>query len=122
MAGGSGRVVRVAMGVAALAMVAACGGGDRASDTAAAVTTDTAGGTTAPVSDASRAGTPEQEMQAVLDQHAKLGPKPIETLTPAEARQQPTPADAVKAQLVAQGKDTTPAALVPGVTSMDRSI
>jgi acetyl esterase/lipase len=61
-------------------------------------------------------------MQKVLDQHAKLGPKPIETLEPAEARRQPSPADAVKAQLVADGKDTMPTALVPGITSVDRSI
>jgi acetyl esterase/lipase len=61
-------------------------------------------------------------MQAVLDQHAQLGPKPIETLTPAEARRQPTPSDAVTALLVSQRKDTTPTALVPGVTSVDRAI
>jgi hypothetical protein len=65
---------------------------------------------------------PESQMKAVLDQHAALGPKPIETLTPQEARQQPTPKDAVMALLVAQGQDTTPTALVPGVMSMDRSI
>jgi acetyl esterase len=122
MTGGRGRVVRVVAGTAAVMLTAACGGGDRASDTAAAVVTDTAGGTTAPATGSREAGTAESEMQAVLDQHAKLGPRPIETLTPAEARRQPTPADAVKAQLVAQGKDTMPTALVPGVTSVDRSI
>ena len=62
------------------------------------------------------------EMQAVLDAHAALGPKPIETLTPDEARAQPTVADAVKAVLKQQGKDTSPAALVPGVSSADREI
>ena len=36
------------------------------------------------------------QMQQVLDQLRELGGKPIATLTPAEARQQPTPADAVK--------------------------
>lgn len=42
---------------------------------------------------------PNQQMQAVLDELQKLGPKPLETLTAAEARKQPTPADAVKALL-----------------------
>ena len=51
---------------------------------------------------------PDADMQAVLDQLAKLGGKPIETLTPAAARKQPTPADAVKALLKAQGKPITP--------------
>jgi len=37
-----------------------------------------------------------QRMQEVLDEHASLGPKPIETLSPAEARQQPSLADAAK--------------------------
>lgn len=64
----------------------------------------------------------DSDMQAVLDQLASMGGKPIETLTPAEARKQPTPADAVIAILKTQGKDTSPAALVPGVTSIDREI
>ena len=64
----------------------------------------------------------EPDMQAVLDELASLGGKPIETLTPAEARKQPTPADAVMAILKKQGKDTSPTALVPGVTSVDRQI
>jgi acetyl esterase len=51
-----------------------------------------------------------------------MGGKPIETLTPAEARQQPTPADAVMSILKKKGKDTSPTALVPGVTSVDREI
>ena len=60
------------------------------------------------------AATPPQadaQMQAVLDQLAKLGGKPIETLEPAEARQQPTPADAVKALIESQGKVATPEAV-----------
>ena len=61
-------------------------------------------------------------MQAVLDAHAALGPKPIETLQPAVARQQPTPADAVAAVLKAQGKDAAPEVLVPGISAVDRSI
>ena len=51
---------------------------------------------------------PDPQMKAVLDQLAQLGGKPIETLSPAEARKQPTPADAVKALLTKQGKSTTP--------------
>lgn len=64
----------------------------------------------------------DADMQAVLDELKSLGGKPIETLTPEEARKQPTPADAVKALLTKQGKDTSPTALVPGVTSVDRDI
>ncbi|MFN3837021.1 MAG: alpha/beta hydrolase [Brevundimonas sp.] len=44
-------------------------------------------------------------MQKVLDELAGLGGKPIETLSPAEARQQPTPTDAVKSLLKKAGKD-----------------
>src|SRR5262245_28548893 len=47
-------------------------------------------------------------MQAVLDKHASLNPKPIENLSPGEARQQPTIADAVKALLQERGMDTAP--------------
>jgi acetyl esterase/lipase len=58
-------------------------------------------------------------MQAVLDQLAALGGKPIETLSPAEARKQPTPADAAKGVMAKQGKSTTPD---PAVASVDRTI
>ena len=51
---------------------------------------------------------PDAQMQMVLDQHAALGPKPLETLSPPEARKQPTPADAVMALLKKQGKPTAP--------------
>lgn len=51
---------------------------------------------------------PNTRMQAVLDQLAALGAKPINTLTVAQARTQPTPADAVKALLVKEGKSTAP--------------
>lgn len=64
----------------------------------------------------------DADMQAVLDALAAMHGKPIETLEPAEARKQPNPADAVMAVLKKQGKDTTPTALVPGVTSADSSI
>lgn len=44
-------------------------------------------------------------MQKVLDELASLGGKPIETVSPEEARQQPTPTDAVKSLLRKDGKD-----------------
>jgi acetyl esterase len=62
------------------------------------------------------------DMATVLTTLKGLGGKPIESLTPAEARQQPTVADAVKAVLTAKGKDADPMSLVPGVTSMDTTI
>ena len=64
----------------------------------------------------------DADMQAVLDQLGGMGGKPIESLNPEEARRQPTPADAVMTVLKKQGKDTTPSALVPGVSSADREI
>lgn len=48
---------------------------------------------------------PDGQMQKVLDKLAELGGKPIETLSPEEARRQPTPTDAVKKLLVEQGRD-----------------
>ena len=54
------------------------------------------------------AASPEPQMKAVLDQLKALGPKPLETLTAAEARKQPTPADAVMTLLKKQGKSTAP--------------
>ena len=51
---------------------------------------------------------PDPQMQAVLDQLKKLGAKPVETLTPQQARVQPTPADAVKAVLKNENKSTEP--------------
>ena len=64
----------------------------------------------------------DPDMQTVLDQLGAMGGKPIEGLTPEEARRQPTPADAVMALLKKQGKAITPEALVPGVSSVDREI
>ena len=51
---------------------------------------------------------PAADMQAVLDAQAALGAKPIELLTPAQARLQPSPADGVKAVLKAQGRSAAP--------------
>ena len=64
----------------------------------------------------------DKDMAQVLSTLAGLGGKPIETLTPAEARQQPTPTDAVMTVLKEQGKDTAPEKLVPGVKSVDGAI
>jgi acetyl esterase len=50
----------------------------------------------------------DPQMRAVLDQLAALKPKPIDKLTPREARQQPTPATAVKALLKKQGRTPAP--------------
>jgi acetyl esterase/lipase len=51
---------------------------------------------------------PEPHMQKVLDALASLGGKPIETLSPEEARKQPTPADAVKKVSTDMGKGSAP--------------
>lgn len=64
----------------------------------------------------------DADMQAVLDAHAALGPKPLEKLDPKAARSGPTPTDAVMSVLKAQKRSTTPTDLVPGVTHNDRSI
>jgi acetyl esterase len=65
---------------------------------------------------------PEPEMKELLIALAGLGGKPIETLTPTEARLQPTMADAVNALLKKRGEDTDPAKLVPDVTTVDATI
>ena len=61
-------------------------------------------------------------MQEVLDALAAMHPKPIESLGVAEARKQPTPADAVNAVLQKEGKNPDPGSLVPSVTSKDSEI
>jgi acetyl esterase len=50
----------------------------------------------------------DADMKAVMDAHKALGGKPIEDLEPAEARQQPTPTDAVMAVLKKNGYSTEP--------------
>ncbi len=47
----------------------------------------------------------DRDMRKVLEKLGALGGKPIETLTAAEARTQPGPADAVKALMVDKGDD-----------------
>jgi acetyl esterase len=50
----------------------------------------------------------DKDMKKVLDELASLDGKPIDTLTPAEARKQPTPGDAMNAVLKKEGKSTAP--------------
>lgn len=50
----------------------------------------------------------DPQMQEVLDALAELGPKPIETLEPKEARKQPTPTDAVIKVLEGRGQSADP--------------
>jgi acetyl esterase len=51
------------------------------------------------------------DMKDVLVEFQALNPKPIDTLTPAEARKQPTLADAAKKVLEKKGKSTAPIAM-----------
>lgn len=61
----------------------------------------------------------EPNMQKVLDAMASLKPKPIETLSPEEARKQPSAADAVKKVLSDAGQSTAPE---PGVTMKTQTV
>jgi len=62
---------------------------------------------------------PDAQMKAVLDELGSMGGKPIAALTAQEARQQPTPTDAVKALMKKQGKSAAPD---PAVKSVDKTI
>jgi acetyl esterase len=62
------------------------------------------------------------DMQSVLNSLAGMKPKAIEKLTPEQARLEPTVADAVKAVVAKDARNITVESLVPGVTSVDRSI
>lgn len=68
---------------------------------------------------AASAAMPDAQMQRVLAELAKLNGKPIPMLSAAEARRQPTPADAVKQLLVKTNMSTAPD---PAVTSVDQTI
>lgn len=59
---------------------------------------------------------PAADMQAVLDAMMALGAQPIEQLTPAKARIQPTAADGAKAVMRRQGRSTAPD---PAVVTQD---
>ena len=95
-------------------LTAACGtkGGTR-TDSAAVVSRDT---TTAGMRQDSAGARSNSTMvassqQAVLDALGTLGGKPIETLSAAEARKQPSPTDAVHSILTREGKALTPEAV-----------
>ena len=86
---------------------------------AAVAQTDAATGTVAATTEAStnaeaaqKMATPAPEMQAVLDKLAALGARPLHTLTPDQARAQPTPADAVAAVMADKGIEAGPAAAI----------
>ncbi len=52
---------------------------------------------------------PDAQMQAVLDKILAVNPRPIQTLSAYQARNQPTTADAVRAVLAAQGRPASAA-------------
>ena len=61
----------------------------------------------------------DDDQLALAKAHESLAPKAIEKLSVAEARMQPTVADAVRTLLTQRGGSTDPAVLVPGVSSRD---
>jgi acetyl esterase/lipase len=61
-------------------------------------------------------------MQDLLVALAALGGKPLDTLTPAEARLQPTMADATRAVMKKNAMDSDPAKLVSNVSTTDTTI
>ena len=114
-------VAMIAMLALAGGTLTACGGDEgRAADSASGAlgdsmnmaAADSAMGSTMP-------GAPTAEQQAVLDELGTLGGKPIETLSAPEARQQPTPTDAVMSLLRKQGQ---PGAPEPVANVVDRTI
>ena len=64
----------------------------------------------------------DDEQLALAKAHEALHPKAIEKLDVAEARQQPTVADAVAALLRQQGRPITPEELIPGVRAEDTTV
>ena len=62
----------------------------------------------APIAPMGMTARPDPDMQAVLDAHAALGARPIETLTVEQARTQPSPADAVARVKTMRGLPTAP--------------
>ncbi len=108
------RRVATTAAVAALSLAGACGAG--ANNQAGRETAISPGAMAGPPNETAM---PNDQMQAVLNELQALRPRPIPRLTPAEARQQPTPADAAKMQLQKEGKPTAPD---PAVGSIDRTI
>jgi acetyl esterase len=74
------------------------------------------------VSNAVAALRADDDQLALAKAHEGLRPKAIEKLDAAEARLQPTVADAVAELLRQQGRSAEPEVLVPGVRSEDRTI
>ena len=97
--------------VCTLAVVSGCGGSSEFVSAAQNLFTPAPNDDPASVAATARQSVPNVRMQAVLDQLAALGAKPIETLSVVQARAQPGPADAVKALLVKEGKSTAPEAV-----------
>jgi len=64
----------------------------------------------------------DADMAQVLAKLASLNPQPIENLDVDTARLQPTLADAAKALMADQGRDSDPAVLVPEVSAYDRTV
>jgi acetyl esterase len=64
----------------------------------------------------------DSDMQKVLNKMTSFDAKAVEKSTPEQARMQPTVADAVKGVLADEKRDSTPSVLVPGVTSVDRTV
>lgn len=74
------------------------------------------------VSNAVAAIRADDDQLALAKAHESLGPKAIEKLEVAEARRQPTAADAVNALLQQQGRSTDPSSLVPGVSTTETTV
>ncbi|MDA8522348.1 alpha/beta hydrolase [Acidovorax sp. NCPPB 4044] len=74
------------------------------------------------ISNAVAAVRADDDQLALARAHEALGPKAIEKLEVAEARRQPTAADAVNHLLREQGRPTDPALLVPGIVSTPISV
>ncbi|WP_425989168.1 alpha/beta hydrolase [Brevundimonas sp. TWP2-3-2] len=91
------RIAALTASVALAATLAACAGMD-----------GMMGGGSVASASMGMSGRPDADMQAVLDAHAALGARPIETLSVAQARTQPTPADAVRRVKEMRGMSTAP--------------
>ncbi len=108
-----------ALPIAAVAItglsLAACAAGDKKGSTMDSSNMEMPAGAAA----SKPMGVADADMQAVLDQLGAMHGKPVESLSAAEARKQPTPTDAVKALLAKQGK---PAAPPPGATLTNRMV
>ncbi|VWX63647.1 Acetyl esterase/lipase [Burkholderiales bacterium 8X] len=74
------------------------------------------------VSNAVAALRADEDMLALAKAHESLEPRAIEKLSVAEARHEPTIADAVRRLLTEQGRSTAPESLVPGVTATSVSV